>query len=368
MLSLSVPFLGCTQTVLQVANLPTEHPSQETIYVAGNFNGWQPGSPKYALQLQADGTYSITLPYAQGDLMFKFTRGSWETEEVNAQGQVMENRRLAAGGTHSFVIAGWKDQQGSESVPKHTASERVKVWQEALPMPQLDRTRRIWVYLPKGYEENLERYPVLYMHDGQNLFDAATSFSGEWGVDEWLDSLQLPLIVVGIDNGGDKRIDEYTPYPNEKYGGGEGEAYLDFVVETLKPQVDSAFRTHPTPAHTGIMGSSLGGLISLCAELFHPGVFDKLGLFSTSLWINHEQTLKRVAAHDWSPETRAYFLVGAKEGGVMVSGTEVLANDLRGGGLVNVAEVVDEQGEHTESFWRQYFGEAIRFLYPELFE
>jgi metallo-beta-lactamase class B len=144
-----------------------------------------------------------------------------------------------------------------------TATASVSILDTAFAMPQLERTRRIWLYLPPGYAASTRRYPVLYMHDGQNLFDAATSFAGEWGVDETLDSLHAlgdpGVIVVGIDNGRMKRMDEYTPWHNTRYGGGEGDAYVDFLTQTLKPYVDAHYRTLAERVHTGVAGSSMGG-------------------------------------------------------------------------------------------------------------
>ncbi|MGB7842151.1 MAG: alpha/beta hydrolase-fold protein, partial [Salinimicrobium sp.] len=153
-----------------------------------------------------------------------------------------------------------------------TASPNVSTFEIAAP--QLDTIRKIWVYLPENYETSEESYPVLYMHDAQNLFDAATSYSGEWKVDEVLDSLKTPqVIVVGIEHGNDKRIEELTPYPNEKYGGGKADAYVNFLMITLKPHIDATYRTLPDAENTAIMGSSLGGLTSFYAAIKYPETF-----------------------------------------------------------------------------------------------
>src|SRR3712207_4115220 len=129
----------------------------------------------------------------------------------------------------------------------------------AFAMPQLGRTRRVWIYLPPDYATSSKRYPVLYMHDGQNVFDAATSYAGEWGVDEALDSLHAAgdhgAIVVAVDNGHQQRMNEYSPWKHPQAGGGEGDGYVDFLALTLKPYVDARYRTRPDAASTGIMGS-----------------------------------------------------------------------------------------------------------------
>ena len=124
------------------------------------------------------------------------------------------------------------------------------------------------------------------MHDGQNLFDEATSYNGEWQVDETMEALSqagYPAIVVGIPNLGARRIEEYNPFPDPQHGG-QGQAYVAFIVETLKPLIDQQFRTLPDRLHTGIMGSSMGGLISLYAFFQHREVFGFAGVMSPSLW------------------------------------------------------------------------------------
>jgi predicted alpha/beta superfamily hydrolase len=132
-------------------------------------------------------------------------------------------------------------------------------------IPQLNRYRRIWIYLPVSYATSGKKYPVLYMHDGQNVFDDSTSFSGEWGVDETLDTLEIKtkeVIVVAIDNGGDKRMNEYSPYDMDRFGKGEGDLYVDFLVNTLMPYINRNYRTKKYGRNTFVAGSSMGGLIS----------------------------------------------------------------------------------------------------------
>ena len=155
-----------------------------------------------------------------------------------------------------------------------------------IKIPQLKRERIIRVLLPSGYATSNKNYPVLYMHDGQNLFTGNTSFAGSWLVDSTLNTFPTnrQCIVVGIDNGGQYRIAEYTPYDN-KYAKAEGDAYLEFIVKTLKPHIDSLYRTKRSAKFTGIAGSSLGGLISMYAAVKYPEVFGAAGVFSPSFWI-----------------------------------------------------------------------------------
>ncbi len=175
----------------------------------------------------------------------------------------------------------WKNYQDVYG-PDHTVTGMVKVL-PALDSPQLGNRRDILVYLPPSYGQSDRRYPVIYMHDGQNLFDEKTSYSGEWRVDETMEALHsegIEAIVVGLPNAGERRVAEYTPFPDRHQEGGQGDRYLEFLVETVKPRIDSDFPTLAGPENTVIMGSSLGGLISLYAFFRHPEVFGKAGVIS----------------------------------------------------------------------------------------
>ena len=173
---------------------------------------------------------------------------------------------------------------------KSTATENVKIISENFDVPQLKTTRRIWIYLPKDYETSHKKYEVMYLQDAQNLFDDATSYAGECQVDETLNKIfektGKSLIVVGIDNGGEKRIEELSPYKNAKYGGGNGDNYVKFIVETLKPFIDKNYRTKPQRKYTTIGGSSLGSLISVYAAVKYPETFGKVLAFSSAFWFN----------------------------------------------------------------------------------
>ncbi len=248
-----------------------------------------------------------------------------------------------------------------------TASAGVEVL-APLVMPGLDRVRTVRVYLPPGYAQSRRRYPVLYVHDGQNLFDDATAFAGEWGIDESLDALAksdgLELIVVGIDNGGEHRIHELSPWTNPKYGDSEGTAYLDFVVRTVKPLIDRRYRTRRSRAHTGILGSSLGALSSHHAIYQYPEVFSKAGLFSPSYWYSAE-IAEFTAARSLPEDTRIYLVVGDREGDEpmrTVADVRRVGNLLRADATEMELEV-RAGGEHNEAFWRREFPAAVRFLF-----
>ncbi|MEG9326832.1 alpha/beta hydrolase-fold protein [Salinimicrobium catena] len=246
-----------------------------------------------------------------------------------------------------------------------TASANVSTFE--IEAPQLDTIKKIWVYLPEAYATSDKRYPVLYMHDAQNLFDAATSFVGEWKVDEALDSMQQPeVIVIGLEHGSEKRIEELTPFPHEKYGGGKADAYLEFLRLTLKPHVDASFRTLPEAENTAIMGSSLGGLVSFYAILKYPETFGSAGVFSPSFWFS-EEIFKAADSAEIDPKHRFYFLGGTAEDENMVPDLRHMQELLKAKEIPvnNLKLEIIEGGKHNEVFWREHFPAAVKWLFEE---
>jgi predicted alpha/beta superfamily hydrolase len=358
---------SAAELTIIVTSLPSNTPPDEGVFVAGNFNGWNPGDANYKLIANSNGQPQVTIS-ASGQIAFKFTRGSWETVEGNENGGFLPDRTFVMGSadTMEVSILSWEDQGGTV----HTAAENVVVMDEEFFIPQLNRHRRIWLYLPPDYETSTKSYPVLYMHDGQNLFDVATAFAGEWEVDEALNSLaaqgkDVP-IVVGIDNGGTYRIDEYTPWANPQYGGGAGDLYARFIVETLKPYIDQHYRTLPDRENTGVMGSSLGGLISHYIGLKHQNVFSKAGIFSPSYWFND-------SVYDFSYLTgaqhpmRLYIMGGSAESGSLVQQMNMMKDTLVAAGFRpdQLMLKVVEGGQHNEALWRSHFSATYQWLFLE---
>lgn len=195
----------------------------------------------------------------------------------------MPNRTFTFTGTpqtFNLTVLSWEDISRSGSIS--TAAANVQVLHTSFFMPQLNRSRKIWLYLPPDYYTTSKTYPVLYMEDVQNLFDNATSFSGEWQVDETLNSLfsqgNYGAIVVGIENGGGERLNEYSPWLKTSYKeGGDGDAYMQFVREILKPYIDSNFRTKQQPQFNALVGISMGALISVYGADKYPDKFEKVG-------------------------------------------------------------------------------------------
>jgi predicted alpha/beta superfamily hydrolase len=361
------------QLTITITSVPANTPAQDPIYLAGSFNSWNPAAAAYRFTAQPGGQYTLTLPTTvRGAVEFKLTRGSWATVESTASGSSIPNRTFTVpatgAATYAATVAGWEDLLAPP--PVSTASPSVSVLSTSFAIPQLGRTRRIWLYLPPDYATSTKTYPVLYMHDGQNLFDNLTSFSGEWGVDEALDQLQAQgdwgCIVVGIDNGGAARLDEYSPYVNPQYGGGQGDQYVDFLVNTLKPYIDQHYRTRPDRLSTGVMGSSMGGLISLYAALKRPDVFGRSGVFSPSLWFNRRIYSYARAAVPQRPDTRMYLLSGGRESATQARDQRLMVDTLAAAGFrvgTELDSVIKSDGQHAEWFWKREFPAAYQWLF-----
>lgn len=236
-------------------------------------------------------------------------------------------------------------------------ANNVYIIDKAFYMPQLGRSRRIWLYLPPEYQTSKQSYPVLYMQDGQNLFEDWSAFGEEWGIDETLNRLKEKCIVVGIDNGGDKRINEYAVHDHEKYGKAEGSQYLSFLVNTLKPYIDETYRTLADREHTIIAGSSLGALISFYACLYYPQVFSAAGIFSPAFWIDPQlqEETKRLAKQDNAPAQRFYFYYGEREGKEVTTQTAAMIRLMKTMEHYTLKTVINKEGTHTEAEWRTAF-------------
>ncbi len=243
-----------------------------------------------------------------------------------------------------------------------TASQQVTKFN--LNAPQWQSERTIWVYLPKDYENSEKAYSVIYMHDAQNLFDAQTSHAGEWKIDDYLDRISASeSIIIGIEHGNEKRMEELTPFPNDKYGGGKADVYLDFIIHTLKPHIDSTYKTKTDAKHTTIFGASLGGLVSFYAIVKHPDVFGNAGVFSPSFWFSN--AIYEFTTATQIPETsKFYFLMGTEESKTGVAEQQKMVDLLikKGVKSTHIINKIVEGGKHNEAFWSQEFPEAYQWL------
>lgn len=239
----------------------------------------------------------------------------------------------------------------------------------------LEQHRDVLVWLPPGYGTDAanRRYPVLYMHDGQNLFEPDTAFKqGEyWRVGETAAGLIAqgriePLIVVGIYNTGEMRIDEYTPTSDKKLGGGRADDYGRMIIEELKPLIDRTYRTKADRDHTGLAGSSLGGLVSLHLGFTHPAVFSKVAALSPSVWWGRKAILKTVREARSKPKLRLWVDMGTAEGKRGLDDARLLKAALVGLGFsdhdLHYAEY--EGATHSEQAWSERVGPMLEWLFP----
>jgi predicted alpha/beta superfamily hydrolase len=337
----------------KIIDRPPTHKT-DSLFLAGNFNGWNPAMSFNKFYQHTDSSLVAELnAVSAGIIEYKITRGSWTKVECATGGKSISNRiaKISSDTTLLISVQAWADDIPGRP-PVSTKTKNVFVVDTAFYIPQLKRKRRVWVYLPGDYAFSKKSYPVLYMHDGQNLFDVATSSFGEWGMDEMMDTTKKrnQCIVVAIDHGDSKRLTEYNPF-NSKFGDGEGDAYVDFLVQTLKPYVDKRFRTKPGALTTTIAGSSMGGLISFYAALKYPDVFGRAGVFSPAFWVASE--IRKNIENTTSIKAAFYFVCGELEGQQMVNDMQFMYQQVKRKGSKKSVYRVVADGQHNERFWQK---------------
>lgn len=337
--------------------VPSYHKASDTIYLAGSFNRWNPKAANFAA-VRVNEKSGITIDLPKGMFEYKFTLGDWDAAEAGDGGFATENRfvNIENDTTVLIEIDHWANHFPKKA-KETTASRNVHILDTAFYIPQLNRHRRVWIYLPQSYATTKKKYPVLYMHDGQNLFDHATASFGEWGVDEALDTLGKmhgEAIVVAVDHGNETRINEYSPFDMEQYGKGEGDAYVDFLVQTLMPYINSHYRTKRSARYTAIAGSSMGGLISFYAALKYPNKFGAAGIFSPAFWIA-PQIKDFAAKRAAKAKGRLYFYAGQQESESMVTDMLAVFDILNKQSKAKLKTHIRAEGKHSEETWREEF-------------
>lgn len=372
-----------------IVEAPRDTPKDAVLHISGGapaLGNWSGSGVK--LRRQDDGTWRgrVKLPDAQS-VEFKITRGDWRSVEKDATGGEIANRKFtaASGLTVRAKVARWAeegkhaDRAAARPPAKSTRTGDIRL-HEAFESRHLGNRRDILVYLPPDYDKRKDRYPVLYMHDGQNVFDAATSFLGiEWKADEHAERLIhdgriAPMIIVAIANTPD-RMNEYTMVRDESRGaGGRGGAYAKFLVEEVKPFIDRTYRTNPRREHTGVAGSSLGGLISLEICRRYPEVFSHCGVISPALMWNDDAILRELESSDnaWMKRVKFWVDMGTAEGrqiesfNTAVKRTRRLVEILDKAGLSRGRDyeyMEVEGGQHNEAAWAARFDRVLLFLY-----
>lgn len=390
--------------IIRVKDLTGLASPDSPIYLAHSHNGWDPGDKKFQLQQRSDMRWEIVMTPAAADsaMEFKFTRGSWETEELKADMTVPGNRMLpevdakyvGSDEKPEFVIEipHWGDQrpnvQARADVNPYyylnvtgTVKRLEVTGGDAAPFK-----RDLLVWLPPGYdapENNERRYPVLYLQDGQNIFQKHPAIPAEWGVDEAAtklinDKSVEPLIIVGIPHAGKLRMVEYAP-PSiaadaKKSPETAGDAYVQWMISSVMPRVERAFRVRTGPESTGIGGSSMGGLISLYAGATHPEVFGKVLAESPSLHFHKIDYGAQftAATHPWP--AKVYLAVGGTELGngkeaenaEYAEAVKAFNQSLQTAGMGDDRRlfVFEPDAIHNEEAWARRFPAALKFLFP----
>jgi predicted alpha/beta superfamily hydrolase len=356
--------------VIQVI-APLSTPAEALVYVAGStteMGEWDPG--KVSMQRENDSLWKFSCPVPSGgEVQFKITRGSWLTEALYVDGVIPQNTVLRVRSDTSVTLrpVTWNDlsvtRKKMASAGGIVGSVR---YHRALDGEGLRHKRDVIVWLPPSYANDThKRYPVLYMHDGQNVFDPKTSFLGsEWRADEVADSLIKvgaidEIIIVGINNTPD-RIPEYSDTQL-------GRSYARFVVERLKPMIDSMYRTKPAAQNTAVMGSSMGGLISLLFVWWYPDVFSMAGCLSTAIGPGrHDGILHEIENHTGAKKhLRFYVDVGGREY-QLIPGYHLVVSALEQGGYRKGSEMesfTDKDSEHNEIAWAHRLWRPLTFMF-----
>ena len=354
---------------LLTLELFTDNQDDRPIFIAGNFNGWQEQNDHYTMNKVKDGHYQFVfenIDQLPETIEYKYTRGGWQNSEADNLGSKTSNRTISK---HQKVITDYVPRwfnEGKSFTPANLPI--IEVVNEAFEIPQLDKTRRIQILLPNDYHDSTRHYPVLYLQDGQNLFDWNAPF-GNWAINEKLAILKEynkgDVIIVAIDHGEVSRINEFTPRNEIKLGIGQGEGakYLEFMSQTLKPYIDEHYRTQTQREYTGIGGSSMGGLISLFGGILQAKTFGKVMVFSPSLWI-YPDVYEEVKTSGSLANTHLYIYAGGRESkGMLPKVHQLLTNIHESNQNTKVNLVVDPNGTHSESCWSNAFPEAVEWLF-----
>ncbi|WP_426063724.1 alpha/beta hydrolase [Flavobacterium sp. DSP2-3-1] len=348
--------------------LTTDEDDSRPVYISGNFNNWRTQDKEFVMQKIGNGSYHYKFPHDfdyPKVLLYKFTKGDWSEVEIDSHGNRTENRSaLAYTGVQNEHVARWRKNW----LPyKQSYLPQVQLISDEFKIPQLNKIRKIWALLPHDYDNSSESYPVMYLQDAQNLFNETAEF-GNWEIDKKLAVMSEykigKIIIIAVEHAEEDRIKEYN-VGKTVLGKGQGKKYIRFVTDTLKPYVDSNFRTKKEREFTGIGGSSMGGLISIFSGLRNPETFGKLMIFSPSLWVVPE--LKIDARKVNTTDTKIYLYAGGDESKTMIEHVKKFQDDLISSHFIEdrsqINLSINRQGKHSETYWSDEFPKAIEWLF-----
>ena len=368
-----------------LVTVPANTPQDATIYIIGNhplLGNWKlPGTPLTKVSQQQ---YQISFDVPKSSyLEFKLNRGTWATVEKDKDYYECHNRTLYAkkSGVSHLCVENWGDL-GEPKAPRKRSWAGNVVEHPNFFARKLHNYRSIWVYLPPDYANNPgKNYPVLYVHDGNNVFDRATAFLGvEWELDETAERLIRErrireIIIVAIQNT-PQREAEYTHVYMPRWGGGKADLYADFIISDVKPFIDKTYRTLKDRQYTAIMGSSLGGLVSLYIAWKYSEVFSMAGVVSPSVWWADRDIIRFVERGPKKPEIKIWLDIGTLEGRAeatkpgeityAVRDTRALKDALvrKGFRLHYDLEYLEvEGGCHNEADWAKRVDKILLFLF-----
>ncbi|MEZ4798671.1 MAG: alpha/beta hydrolase-fold protein [Flavobacteriales bacterium] len=358
-------FSTSAQTSIFLESVPQNTPMLDLLYVTYKLDDDTSKAVTRTMRKKDDHYYFLIEDEPEGmTCTLKVHRGSDASAERNAEtNEPMTHQVLIQNGSiFGISVAEWLD------IPINTTmNEQVLILDNDMLIPQLKKRRRVWVYLPEEYQVSGVNYPVVYMLDGQNLFDRFTSFAGEWKIDETMSSLKgcQKSIIVGIDNGGNDRLNEYTFGVNDSlHNIPQGNEILEFITKNLKSVIDYNFRTLKDRKNTSIGGSSLGANMALAAVIKYPDVFSKAMVLSPAYWADPE--LEKMVANSMPKvDTKIYYACGTNEGRGEVLQDMIKMNNL----LVDIGYQENQlfmmdwpEGSHSEAFWAEEFPRAYRWL------
>lgn len=349
--------------------LTTDEDDIRPVYISGNFNNWYTQDPRFQMERIENGLYHFRFPddfaYPE-ELLYKFTKGDWSEVEIDRYGNRTENRSCRQ---HRGIRREHVDKWRKNWLPfRNHFLPKVELISDQFEMPQLGKKRRVWALLPHDYETSTETYPVMYLHDAQNLFNEQAKY-GNWEIDKKLAVMSEykigKIIVVAVEHAEQDRIKEYN-VGKTVLGAGDGKKYIRFITETLKPYIDKRYRTKPEQEYTGIGGSSMGGLVSIFAGIMYPEVYGKLMIFSPSLWVVPKINFSELDFFE-PHDMKIYLYAGGDESATMVRHVKRFQKNMTENKElekhIRIKLSINMFGKHNETFWSDEFPKAIEWLF-----